>query len=95
MTSRTIQRTGRLAALGIALGLAVNIGWAQTQSWNYKSYQRDKTTGLYNKEKFLTSTISLTEQDDDSGSHGHDGSSTASRTSKRQVAGLHPAPPEP
>jgi hypothetical protein len=63
MSTRNLQRAGRLAALGIALGATCSTGWGQTQSWNYKSYQRDKTTGQYNKERFLTSTISLTEQD--------------------------------
>jgi hypothetical protein len=36
---------------------------AQTQSWDYKSYIKDKTSGQYNKEKFLTSTIKLEEKD--------------------------------
>jgi hypothetical protein len=63
MTTRTTRRAGRLAALGFALGVSSSTGWAQTQSWNYKSYLRDKTTGQYSKENFRTSTITLTEKD--------------------------------
>jgi len=36
---------------------------ADTQTWNYKSYLRDRTSGQYDKEKFRTSTVTLTEQD--------------------------------
>ena len=49
--------------LGCAIALACGAALAQTQSWNYKSYLRDRTTGQYNKEKFVTSTITLTEKD--------------------------------
>jgi hypothetical protein len=50
-------------ALGCALAIAGSAALAQTQSWNYKSYLRDRTTGQYSKEKFVTSTITLTESD--------------------------------
>jgi hypothetical protein len=56
--------TARLVLAGaMALGCATALAQTQTQSWNYKSYLRDRTTGQYNKEKFVTSTIKLTESD--------------------------------
>jgi hypothetical protein len=37
--------------------------FAQTQSWDYKSYLKDPVTGQYAKEHFITSTITLVEKD--------------------------------
>lgn len=55
------------SAAGLALGLTIALtggaAMAETQVWNYKSYIRDKTSGQYNKEKFVTSTVKLTESD--------------------------------
>lgn len=53
----------RIAPLLAALVLATvtDAAPAQTQSWNYKSYLKDRTTGQYSKERFLTSTVTLTE----------------------------------
>lgn len=36
---------------------------AYAQSWDYKSYRRDKTSGQYDKDRFLTATIKLEEKD--------------------------------
>lgn len=49
----------------IALALAGGAGaaLADSQTWNYKSYLRDRTSGQYDKEKFRTSSITLTEND--------------------------------
>lgn len=60
---KTLTLTAASLCLGTALALASGSALAQTQSWNYKSYLRDKTTGQYSKEKFRTSTITLTESD--------------------------------
>lgn len=49
--------------VGCALSLASVAALAQTQSWNYKSYLRDRTSGQYHKDKFVTSTVTLTEKD--------------------------------
>lgn len=53
----------RCCALTIPLLLAATSGRAQTQSWEYKAYQRDRASGLYNKEKFNVATVSLEEKD--------------------------------
>jgi hypothetical protein len=37
--------------------------FAAKQSWDYKSYQKDPTSGQYSKERFRTSTITLEEKD--------------------------------
>lgn len=62
MRPNPIAATARLS-LGFAIALTCGVASAQTQSWNYKSYLRDKTTGRHSKENFLTSKITLTERD--------------------------------
>jgi hypothetical protein len=37
--------------------------FAQTQSWDYKSYLKDPASGQYAKERYITSTITLTERE--------------------------------
>jgi hypothetical protein len=37
--------------------------FAQTQRWEYKSYQKDKLSGQYSKDRFLTATVSIAEKD--------------------------------
>jgi hypothetical protein len=56
-------RSLRACALAVPLTMAATATSAQTQSWDYKSYIKDKTSGQYSKEKFLTSTIKLEEKD--------------------------------
>jgi hypothetical protein len=53
----------RCCAIALPLLLAATHGRAQTQSWEYKAYQRDRASGLYNKEKFNVATVSLEEKD--------------------------------
>jgi hypothetical protein len=53
----------KLAAAGLAALAATGIAWAQTQVWNYKSYQRDPASGQYSKDRYRTTTIELTERD--------------------------------
>lgn len=60
---KPLHLTAATLCLGSALALGSGAALAQTQSWNYKSYLRDKTSGQYNKEKFRTSTITLSESD--------------------------------
>jgi hypothetical protein len=55
--------TCTLAALALALAAAP----AAAQTWNYKSYIKDRTTGQYDKTKFRTSTISLKDEKDGKG----------------------------
>ncbi len=52
----------RLAA-ALAAGLLGLAAQAETQTWNYKSYLKDKLSGQYSKDHFRTSTIRLEEQD--------------------------------
>ncbi|MFO1218478.1 MAG: hypothetical protein U1E89_08925 [Burkholderiaceae bacterium] len=63
MSPRMASNLARLAAAGLVAAGACSSLRAETQNWNYKTYLPDKTSGRYSKEKFLTSTISLTEQD--------------------------------
>ncbi len=45
---------------------ALGAGWpaiAPAQTWDYKSYLKDPVSGQYSKERFITSTITLTEKD--------------------------------
>lgn len=63
----TSLRTPSMPALRRWIGLlalaSAGATLADTQTWNYKSYLRDRTSGQYDKEKFRTSTVTLTEQD--------------------------------
>lgn len=56
-----MNRTASLAFA--ALAAAASTAFAQTQRWDYKSYQKDKLSGQYSKERFLTATVSITEKD--------------------------------
>lgn len=57
-----LRSLGRLAAFS-SLAIASATVLAQKQSWDYKSYQKDPTSGQYSKDRFRTSTITLAEQD--------------------------------
>ena len=57
-----MQRRVRLLG-ALLLGLAATSAWADKQSWDYKAYQKDRASGQYNKERFVTSTITLDEKD--------------------------------
>ncbi len=52
-------------ALPTALLLALwpALAAAQTQTWDYKSYPKDRVSGQYSKDRFITTTISLEEKD--------------------------------
>jgi hypothetical protein len=52
---------GPTRAIAITLLLVATQGHAQTQSWEYKAYQRDRTSGQYSKDKFLVATVSVEE----------------------------------
>jgi hypothetical protein len=56
-----MKRIAQASAL-LATLAAVN-AWAQTQSWDYKSYLKDPISGQYTKERFVTSTVTLVEKD--------------------------------
>jgi hypothetical protein len=55
-------------ALALPAALATLLAWclpaaAQTQSWDYKSYQKDPVSGGYDKTRFRTSKITVVEAD--------------------------------
>jgi hypothetical protein len=68
MTAPT-HRLSRSWALGLALvgAFTLNATTAAAQTWNYKSYIRDASTGTYDKTKFRTSTITLKDEKDGKG----------------------------
>jgi hypothetical protein len=49
------------AALAVALTMAATAASAQT--WNYKSYKKGSMGGQYDKDRFTTGTIAVTEKD--------------------------------
>jgi hypothetical protein len=54
----------RIAQAAALLAMLANANaWAQTQAWDYKSYQKDRVSGQYSKERFLTSTITIVEKE--------------------------------
>lgn len=57
------HRTFRHLAVVATFAAASATAWAQKQSWDYKSYLKDRNSGQYSKERFLTSTIHLDERD--------------------------------
>jgi len=57
-----MQRCFRLHC-ALLLALAAASAFADKQSWDYKSYQKDRASGQYSKERFITSTITLDEKD--------------------------------
>ena len=61
MTSR-LTRFHSLALLAAASSFAVTVAHSQ-ETWNYKSYIKDRASGQYFKDKFVTSTVSVTEKD--------------------------------
>jgi hypothetical protein len=52
----------RTLATAAVLVLAAQAG-AQTQSWDYKSYPRDRQSGQYLKDRFNLATVTLDEKD--------------------------------
>jgi len=62
-SSRTLIAFARFIVAGIALAGAAAPAFAQTQTWNYKSYLKDPTSGQYSKERFRTSTVKIEEKD--------------------------------
>jgi hypothetical protein len=66
--SKKFARFQSLAILAAAAAAVVAVTAAQAQeSWNYKSYIRDSSTGTYDKTKFRTSTITLKDEKDGKG----------------------------
>src|SRR5688500_11783019 len=57
------MKTLHALTLAIPLLLAAMPSHAQTQSWEYKSYPRDRQSGLYLKDKFNLATITVEEKD--------------------------------
>jgi len=48
----------------VTLAACSSVALAQTkQSWDYKSYQKDRLSGQYTKDRFLVSTVSIEEKD--------------------------------
>jgi hypothetical protein len=56
MTYRTLAALVALAATSATAG-------AQTQTWDYKSALKDPLSGQYSKDRFLNSTVTVTEKD--------------------------------
>jgi len=52
-----------LPAILLAGLVACGSAAAQTQRWDYKSYQKDRLSGQYSKDRFLVSTVSIEEKD--------------------------------
>ena len=67
MNTSSMRTLARCCALALPLLLAATHGRAQTQSWEYKAYPRDKQSGLYLKEKVFVATITLEEKDGKAG----------------------------
>lgn len=61
MTTK-FSRFNSLLLLAGATAFAVTAAWAE-ETWNYKSYIKDRASGQYSKDKFVTSTVSVTEKD--------------------------------
>jgi hypothetical protein len=61
--STHLARAPRQLVVALITAGFLGAALADTQTWNYKSYIRDRNTGQYNKEKFLTSTVTVTEKD--------------------------------
>jgi hypothetical protein len=57
------MNTPHVVAMALPLLLLAAPAHAQTQSWDYKSYPRDRQTGQYLKDKFNLSTITVEEKD--------------------------------
>ena len=60
MHHHTLVRRAAFAALAVAAGVTATGAWADKQSWDYKSYFKDPASGQYSKERFRTSTITVT-----------------------------------
>lgn len=63
MTHRALARGARVTTLATTLALAGAPALAQSQSWEYRSMQKDPMTGQYSKDRFRSSTITLQEKD--------------------------------
>ncbi len=59
MKQPTLTLLAALATLLAASATAV----AQTQTWDYKSALKDPLSGQYSKDRFLNSTVTVTEKD--------------------------------
>jgi hypothetical protein len=57
-----MQRCIRLHG-ALLLVLVATSAFADKQSWDYQSYQKDRASGQYSKERFVTSTVTLDEKD--------------------------------
>jgi len=57
------MNTPHVLALAIPLLLLATPTHAQTQSWDYKAYPRDKQSGQYLKDKFNIATVTVEEKD--------------------------------
>ena len=55
-------RARRALAVTLLAGIA-GTSLAETRSWDYKSHLKDRTSGQYSKDHFVTSTITLDEKD--------------------------------
>ena len=62
MNHRSLSRPARSAAF-LSLAIASATVCAEKQSWEYKSYIKDRVSGQYTKDRFLTSTIHVEEKD--------------------------------
>ena len=63
MNTPIVHRLVCCGAIATALLLVTTSSRAQSQSWDYKSYARDRQSGQYLKDKFNISTITLEEKD--------------------------------
>jgi hypothetical protein len=52
----------RLTLVAIAL-ITPAAAWAQSQTWEYKSYLKDPASGQFSKDRFVTSTVTVEEKD--------------------------------
>jgi len=49
--------------VALLLALAATGARADKQAWDYKTYLKDRTSGQYSKDRFVTATITLDESD--------------------------------
>src|SRR4051812_13733805 len=47
----------------VSLAAVTAVAVADTQSWEYKAYMKDRLSGQYSKERYQTSTVSVDEKD--------------------------------
>lgn len=61
--STSTRTAPRVIAACAILGLFAGTASAETQSWEYKSYRKDKVSGKYSKDNYTTGTIGIEEKD--------------------------------